>query len=179
MPTQPTLRGERVVLRPATDDDLASLVAVIEQPGVAAWWGEGEAVRAWRRGDVEAARREMLDPEAPTFLVLVEGEMAGLIQYYEENEPDYRHAGMDIALHPDWHGRGLGPDALRTLARHLLDDRGHHRLIIDPRASNERAIATYRRVGFRPVGVMRRYERGADGKWHDGLLMDMLRDELT
>jgi aminoglycoside 6'-N-acetyltransferase len=33
-------------------------------------------------------------------------------------------------------------------------------------------------VGFRPVGVMRRYERGPDGVWHDGLLMDMLAGEL-
>ena len=41
------------------------------------------------------------------------------------------------------------------------------------------AIATYRRVGFRPVGIMRRYERGPDGTFHDGLLMDMLEGELT
>jgi len=25
---------------------------------------------------------------------------------------------------------------------------------------------------------MRRYERGPDGTWHDGLLMDLLREEL-
>jgi aminoglycoside 6'-N-acetyltransferase len=25
---------------------------------------------------------------------------------------------------------------------------------------------------------MRRYERGADGRWHDNLLMDLLREEL-
>ena len=179
MSAEPTLRGERVVLRPATDADLGALVAVLEQPEVAEWWGQGEAVRAWRRGDAEAARDELLDPDAPTFVVLAEGEVAGLIQYYEEDDPDYRHAGIDIALHPAWHGRGLGPDALRTLARHLLEERGHHRLIIDPRASNERAIASYRRVGFHPVGVMRRYERGADGHWHDGLLMDLLAGELT
>ena len=30
----------------------------------------------------------------------------------------------------------------------------------------------------RPVGVMRQYERGGDGQFHDGLLMDLLRDEL-
>ena len=29
------------------------------------------------------------------------------------------------------------------------------------------------------VGVMRNYERGVDGTWHDGLLMDLLADELT
>jgi aminoglycoside 6'-N-acetyltransferase len=26
--------------------------------------------------------------------------------------------------------------------------------------------------------VMRRYERSADGTWHDGLLMDLLREEF-
>lgn len=37
-----------------------------------------------------------------------------------------------------------------------------------------------RSVGFRPVGVMRRNERDADGSgWHDGLLMDLLAEELT
>jgi aminoglycoside 6'-N-acetyltransferase len=28
------------------------------------------------------------------------------------------------------------------------------------------------------VGVMRAYERGDDGTWHDGLLMDLLAGEL-
>jgi aminoglycoside 6'-N-acetyltransferase len=91
----------------------------------------------------------------------------------------YRSAGMDIVLAPEFHDRGLGTDALRTMARHLFQDRGHHRLTIDPAAGNARAIATYAKVGFKPVGVMRKYERGPDGTWHDGLLMDMLQDELT
>ena len=34
------------------------------------------------------------------------------------------------------------------------------------------------KVGFRPVGVMRRYERGPDGEWHDGLLMELLAEDL-
>ena len=51
--------------------------------------------------------------------------------------------------------------------------------MIDPRATNLRAIASYRKVGFRDVGIMRRYEQGNDGTWHDGLLMDLLHDELT
>ena len=56
--------------------------------------------------------------------------------------------------------------------------RGHHRLTIDPAADNAKAIRSYERVGFRPVGIMRRYERGLDGTWHDGLLMDLLAGEL-
>ena len=111
--------------------------------------------------------------------IVVDEAVAGIIQCHEEADPDYRHAGIDIALHPDWHGRGLGPEAIRTLARCLFDIRGHHRLVIDPAAANAAAIRSYGKVGFRRVGTMRRYERGADGTWHDGLLMDLLRDELT
>ena len=67
---------------------------------------------------------------------------------------------------------------MRTLARHLFDDHGHHRIEIDPAADNAAAIRAYTKVGFRPVGITRRSERGADGTWHDGLLMDLLADEF-
>ena len=50
--------------------------------------------------------------------------------------------------------------------------------MIDPAADNSAAIRSYAKVGFRPVGVMRRYELGLDGSWHDGLLMDLLANEL-
>jgi len=113
-----------------------------------------------------------------SFAVEVDGEIAGMIQYHEENEPMYRSAGIDIFLAPEHQGRGLGTDAVRTMARYLIEQRGHHRLTIDPAADNARAIASYRKVGFQPVGVMRQYERGLDGTWHDGLLMDLLRNEL-
>jgi aminoglycoside 6'-N-acetyltransferase len=60
----------------------------------------------------------------------------------------------------------------------LIDDRGHHRITIDPAASNAAAIRAYEKAGFRPVGIMRRYERnvGAEG-WHDGLLMELIAGE--
>ena len=90
----------------------------------------------------------------------------------------YRHGAIDLALHPDRHGRGLGADTVRTVARWLFEERGHHRITIDPAAANHTAIRSYERVGFRPVGVMRRYERGGDGTWHDGLLMDLVQGEL-
>ena len=91
----------------------------------------------------------------------------------------YRHAGIDIAIRSPWQGEGFGPEAIRTLARYLIDVQGHHRLSIDPAAQNVNAIKAYERVGFRVVGRMRSYERGTDGTWHDGLLMDMLAEELA
>jgi aminoglycoside 6'-N-acetyltransferase len=138
-------------------------------------------VRRWWVGEREEHTRErVLAPEdgTTTWVVIAEGELIGTVQASEEDDPEYRHAGIDIALHPQWHGRGLGAEAIRIVARHLFDERGHHRLTIDPAAANAVAIRTYERVGFRPVGVMRAYERGDDGTWHDGLLMDLLAGEL-
>jgi aminoglycoside 6'-N-acetyltransferase len=72
--------------------------------------------------------------------VLREGAVRGMVQYGEEDEPDYRHASIDIFLDPAVHGRGVGRDTVATLARHLVRDRGHHRLVINPAADNEPAI---------------------------------------
>jgi aminoglycoside 6'-N-acetyltransferase len=112
------------------------------------------------------------------FAIELAGQLIGSIQYAEENAPGYRHAGIDLFLDRAHQGQGMGPEAIRAVARYLFEVRGHHRLTIDPAAANERAIRAYERVGFRRVGVMRRYERGPDGTWHDGLLLDLLVGEL-
>jgi aminoglycoside 6'-N-acetyltransferase len=113
-----------------------------------------------------------------SFAVEVDGELVGGVQYQEESSPAYRHATVDVFLDPAWHGKGLGADAVRTLARHLFYDRGHHRLSTDPAADNEKAIRTYQRVGFKPVGIMRQYERDGEGRWRDAVLMDLLKRDL-
>lgn len=170
--TVPTLSGRRVVLRPARADDRDRLRAILAEPSVARWWGPGspdDAVDGWLGPD----------PDTVVFAIEFDDAVVGSIQFTEEPDPDYRHANVDLFLDSAHQGRGLGGDAIRTVARHLFDDRGHHRLTIDPSAANERAIRAYERVGFRPVGRMRAYERGRDGTFHDGLLLDLLRDELT
>jgi aminoglycoside 6'-N-acetyltransferase len=166
------LQGELVSLRAATSDDVPALAAIRSTPEVFRWWrGEGDMA-----AEVEA---DLGDPDAQTFVVERDGRIVGAIQWSAETEPDYRHASIDIYLDPAVHGRGLGTDAVRTLARHLTEELGFHRLVIDPAADNAAAIACYSKVGFRPVGIMRRYERGSDGTWHDGLLMDLLAEELV
>jgi aminoglycoside 6'-N-acetyltransferase len=165
------LHGALTTLRPATADDIPVLAAIRATPEVYARWQGG--------GDLTAAVAEGLeDPGVATLAVVYGGEVVGAIQWGAETDPDYRHASIDIYLHPEVHGRGVGTDAVRVLARHLIDDHGYHRLVIDPAADNTAAIQCYRRVGFRPVGVMRQYERGPDGSWHDSLLMDLLAGEL-
>ncbi|MFI8086050.1 GNAT family N-acetyltransferase [Kitasatospora sp. NPDC086009] len=165
------LYGAQVTLRPAAEADIPALVAIRGTPEVFARWRGGADL-------ADAVATDLKEPGTETLAILVEGQVAGAIQWYAENDDEYRHAGMDIYLDPARHGRGLGTDAVRTLARHLVADHHYHRLIIDPAADNAAAIRCYEKVGFRPVGIMRQYERGSDGSWHDNLLMDLLADEL-
>lgn len=166
----PVLRGRRVVLRPPGAGDRERLAAILAEPSIRRWWGT-------KPPDVDAA--ELVAPGGLRWAIELDGRLVGCIEATEEEEPDYRHAGIDLFIDSDHQGLGIGPEAIRLVARHLFEQRGHHRLTIDPAVANERAIGAYESVGFRSVGVMRRYERGADGTWHDGLLMDMLADELV
>jgi aminoglycoside 6'-N-acetyltransferase len=164
------LRGERVLLRPGRPEDAQRLFQIRSEP---------EVIRSWGSVDIEEEIREEFIEADNAFIIEVEGEVVGAIQYHEESDPMYRHAGMDIYLTTSRHGEGLGTEALRVLARYLFEERGHHRLTIDPAADNAAAIRAYERVGFRRVGIMREYERSPEGVWRDGLLMDMLKDEFS
>lgn len=163
------LRGKRVLLRPGRPEDADRLVRIRNEP---------EVIRRWGSANIEEEIGEEFIGADDGFVIEAVGEVVGAIQYHEENEPMYRHAGMDIFLTTSRHGQGLGTEAVRVLARYLFEERGHHRLTIDPAADNTAAIRAYERVGFRRVGIMRKYERGPDGVWHDGLLMDILREEF-
>ena len=157
------------MLVPVDPEHVPELRRILATRAVRGRWGDEAASAGW----------PFDDPSAVRFAVVDHGRVVGMVQYGEEVEPAYRHASIDIFLDPDVHGRGLGRDAVRALAGHLVHDRGHHRLVIDPAADNAAAIRCYAAVGFRPVGVMRGYERDVDGTdWHDGLLMDLLADEL-
>jgi aminoglycoside 6'-N-acetyltransferase len=165
------LRGKRVVLRPLRVEDAPRLAELGTHPDVARWWPD--------LTEAELVEKAGGKPDEGFFAVLHDGEVVGLAQYHEETDPEFRHAGIDLFLGVPYQDRGLGTDTVRTLARHLVHDRGHHRLTIDPVAHNARAIRAYETVGFRRVGVMREYQREPDGSWSDGLLMDLLARELA
>ncbi len=164
------LQGSAVRLRSTVEADRGALCTIRAT----------DEVRArWRGVDLEAEFDESLEDDGIVMLTIeADGDIIGLIQFSEEEDPDYRQASLDIYLDPAVHGRGHGVDAIRTLVQYLFEERRHHRLTIDPAADNAPAIRCYSKVGFQPVGVMREYERQADGRWSDGLLMDLLVTDI-
>ncbi len=159
-------RAADMTLRPLADGDEAELLRIHATHEVARWWDAPQEGFPWD------------EPESTRLTILVRGVVVGLIQYVEEHEPKYRHAGIDLFLDPALHGQGYGSEAVRRVVRLLIDERGHHRITIDPAAANVAAIRAYEKAGFKPVGVMRQAERDADGGgWHDALLMELLAGE--
>jgi aminoglycoside 6'-N-acetyltransferase len=155
-----------LTLRPLARGDETELRRIHRTPEVIRWWDSPDERFPWD------------EPESTRFTIEVDGVIAGLIQYWEEPEPRYRHAGIDLFLDPALHGQGIGTEAVRRIVRRLVEERGHHRITIDPAAANTAAIRAYEKVGFERVGVMRKSERdvGGDG-WHDTLLMEFLNGE--
>jgi aminoglycoside 6'-N-acetyltransferase len=156
------LRGDVVVLRPLRFADAERLRAIHAEPVVAAWWGSMEDEFPFD------------EPESTRFTIWVDGQVAGLVQYGEEDEPDYRHAWVDIFVATEQQGRGVGTDAVRTVVRHLVEERGHHRVTIDPTVENVAAVRAYEKAGFQRVGVMRLAERSPEGQWRDALFMEQV-----
>jgi len=150
-------------LRRLEAKDAPELRRILALPEVARWWDPP---------DDDFPLHD--DPDSTRFVIEVDGAVAGMIQYSEEEDPKYRHAGIDLFVDPAHRGKGIGPDAIAQVVQ-ILEDRGHHRITIDPAADNAAAIRAYEKAGFRPVGVMRSYERDAGGTgWHDGLLMELI-----
>jgi aminoglycoside 6'-N-acetyltransferase len=155
------LRGQLTVLRPATQADADLLVEWHADPEIARFWDE---VTYTREEMLERLRRTDVDP----FVVEADGEPVGYLQAWHDG--DDREGGLDMFLVPPARGRGLGPDAARALARHLLVEQGWRRVTVDPYVWNDAAIRAWCRAGFREVEE-REPDEGHTGRW---LLMEFV-----
>jgi len=157
-------RGERVALEPTREEHAERLRRLRATPEVERWWEPGP--EGWPQRTLEPVEQ---------LTVLVDGEVAGYVQFGEEANPDARHADVDIFLGPAHQGRGLGTEVLRTVVRHLIEERGHHRITLYTSPKNGQAIRSYEKAGFRPVGVLRKAARSrVTGQWEDELLMELV-----
>ena len=111
--------------------DAARLRAILAEPAVSRWWGEPDPVPVIEEGLAGSGSSLLL-------VVEIDGQVAGGIQYHEEDDPMYRHAGIDIYLGGGFQGHGAGRRAVALLAGYLFGQRGHHRITNDPAAAHSR-----------------------------------------
>jgi aminoglycoside 6'-N-acetyltransferase len=138
------VRGRLTSVRPAGAADVERLVAWHADPEVSRYWDDETFTRA--QMEERLARR---DVEA--WIVEDRGEPVGYLQVHSE--------GLDMFLVPSARGRGLGPDAARAMARHLLEECGRERVTVDPYAWNDGAVRAWERAGFVEIS---RHEEGGE-----------------
>jgi aminoglycoside 6'-N-acetyltransferase len=158
------LSGEQVRLRSVQQTDAVRLREILKTPEVSEWWYPQPP--EWPLEE---------SPNDTLLTVRVDDTIVGFVHIEEIPNEYFRKASMDLFLHPNYIGKGLGADTIRTVTNYLTNDRGHHRITIDPATDNHRAIRCYENVGFRKVGVMEAYWRDHNtGELRDGLLMELV-----
>lgn len=165
-----------VTLRRATPDDVPFLTALASDDDVAPY------LAAVRASTPEAVAREVerSTREPDTFGVLVievDGERAGTATWELVNRRSRIASVSGFAVDPAVRGRGVGVAAARALQRHLVRERGLHRLQMEVYGFNERALRHAERAGWVREGVRRRAYRRND-TWVDGVMFGFLEDEL-
>lgn len=118
----------------------------------------------WTRGN-------FIDSLAAGYLAEVRVDDRGAIVGYFVAMPGVGEMHLlNITVAPEWQGRGVAGEMLDTLEAHC---RGHafEMLWLEVRASNDRAMALYRRRGFAAVGTRRGYYPAARGTREDAVVM--------
>ena len=124
------------------------------------------------------AGRLAADPEAGgTMIVELDGERAGALAWELANRRSAIVRVGGLAIHPDFRGRRVADEAARLFQRHLIHERGFHRVEMEIYGFNERAQRHAERAGFVREGVKRSAYRRGDG-WVAGVLYAVVAEDL-
>jgi RimJ/RimL family protein N-acetyltransferase len=162
-------------LRRAAPADASFLAALAGHEDVEPYMG----VRAPRDHDAVLAEIERAEAEPELcgwYVVEEDGAPVGGIAF-ETVSAHNRIAHLHrLAIDPSVRGHGLGEEAVRAFARHLIADLGFHRVELETYGYNERAIRLFERAGFTCEGVKRRvYWR--HGRWNDAVCFGLVDDD--
>jgi len=168
-----TLRGERVVLRPWTEADIPVILAEIEDPDILHWMPI--IPRPYTPADARAYVNDELGLGPYQFAIVVDDRVVGSIGM-RLNDTGTGHAGYWLARSE--RGRGIVPDALRTLSRYAFEELGLARmeLITDPDNHSSQRVAE--KVGYQREGVLRSHLLHPDGRRRDSVMFSLLPGEL-
>ncbi len=75
-----------------------------------------------------------------------------------------------------YHNRGYGTEATRMILDYIFKRVGLRRVWLGVHAEHQKAIAIYKKIGFKIEGRLRK-EILTDGRWHDRLVMGIFKDE--
>ena len=169
--------GERVVLRRHVPETLGAFRR---------WYADPQVARLTRYQDGPMRPDEIerffaaraLGPESLAMAIHVRADdrLIGSCAF-SQLDPDNGSTLFHITIgERDAWGHGYGTEATQLMVDHAFGTLALHRIALAVFEFNERAIRSYRRVGFRDEGRAREAIR-RDGRWWDELQMSLLESD--
>lgn len=175
------IKGEKIILRPMEEEDLELVFQWINNPDIKEYWYGRDKPRTmeWvKKHFLPAIRKEK---KYSYWIIELNGDPIGYADVVPGEDDDEQFSGsieLDILIGDKrkWE-QGYGSDALKSLQNYAFNTLGAERVFIVPRTINPRAIHVYEKVGFKKEGILRHNER-FEGKWIDGVMMAIIRDQF-
>ncbi len=172
---KPTLAGERVILRPMLAEDAAAMFASMDDAEGMRLTGTHATFTLVQLEQWAASRQDSDDRLDLSIIDRETGAWAGELAI-NDWDSDNHSCNFRIAIGPAGRNRGLGSEATRLVIEYVFEHLPINRIGLDVFGFNPRALHVYERAGFTREGVLRAALYW-DGKYHDSILMSILRDE--
>jgi RimJ/RimL family protein N-acetyltransferase len=174
-------RGEKVVLRSYDKKDLEKAHAFFNDYRLTYYLAPGLALPLSVKEEetfIENVSSGKDKERAYTFAIdTLEGEYIGGCGYFNLSRKNGT-VFIGIAIgNPVYWGKGYGTDAMRVLLRFLFDEFNIRKVLLNVFAFNERAIASYKKLGFVEEGRLRE-QMYREGTYHDEVVMGLFRSEF-
>lgn len=171
---KPTIKTERITLRPLTADDVPSLYEWMPDKSLYKYWGKSAG-----KTDL---RPELLfaSPEKPTksfhlgIICNADEKAVGEIWVYLiEND---RMAKVAFRVSPKYQGKGYASEALAAMARFCFTKTELRRLWTDADVRNAASVRVLEKCGFKREGLIRQGKMVST--WCDYYLYGVLREDV-
>lgn len=182
--TKPTLRGERVTLRPISGEDAEGIRPLLVDPEVLHLTGKVHSstpteddLEKFSLHRLEQIYEWWAEDELRQVWVIIDTENDQLVGEAFLTDLDLGSSSCSFRI---WisarRDQGLGTEASLMALRYAFEEQGVHRVDLEVYDFNHRARHLYTKLGFVHEGTMRE-AMWSDGRWCDAHLMAMLRDE--
>lgn len=175
------IQNELLAIRKLEQRDKEYLVRWLSDPLVLQYYEGRDNVH-----DVQQVESHFLNRQDETIRCIVEyeGKAIGYLQFYpvlEEEREVYGYGGREKIFgtdqfigEPDYWNKGIGTEFVNLIKNYLFDSFGADRIVMDPQAENERAIACYEKCGYRKVKLLEKHELH-EGEMRDCWLMECVK----
>ncbi|MBN1212183.1 MAG: GNAT family N-acetyltransferase [candidate division Zixibacteria bacterium] len=175
--TPPSLIGDKIYLRPATDKDIANTYHwfILSEPSAQScrphpFLSAAEAAESFKK------KEKSTDQQRFVIVRLKDKVPVGIVNFFNMNHLN-RSVEFGILIDPDEQRHGFAAEATRLLCNFLYNYRGVNKIYAQTAAFNKGAVKLLEKTGFKQDGILRQHYY-YDGEFYDGYIYSQLRFEF-